>query len=61
MCLSVVCENLLYFRVELDAVFSTCLCYDLPASERLDGSLEEFVSLETYDKFVLFVDITGCV
>ena len=60
-CMAVVCKNLLYLRIELNAVLRASLRHNLPASERLDGSLEKLVCLKTYDKLVLSVDITGSV
>ena len=52
------CKDLLYFGVEFYAVLSASLGNNLPSAERLDGPFEEFIRLKTYDKFVLFVDIT---
>ena len=61
MCLSVVCEDLNYLRIELDAVLSTSLLYNLKTTEWLDRSSEKLVCLKTYDDFVLSVDVTGSV
>ena len=59
MCLSIVCEDLYYLRVELDAILLASLLYNLKTTERLDSSSEELVSLETYDELILSVDLTG--
>ena len=54
-------EDFLYSRIKLYAVLSTSLLYNLPASERLDGSLEKLVCLKSYDELVILVDISGSV
>ena len=60
MCLSVVGKDFLYLWVEFNSVLQTCLLNYLETAERLDRSLEELVSLKTYDKLVFLVDIAGC-
>ena len=61
MCLSVVCEDLDYLRVELNAVLLASLLYNLKTTEWLDCSSEKLICLETYDKLVLSVDVACCV
>ena len=57
MCLAVVRENLLHFRVELDTVLFAGLFDNMPASERLYGSFQQLIGLETDDEFVVPVNI----
>ena len=61
MCLSILNEDVLYGRIKLDAVLDASLLDNLPASERLDGSLEKLVCLKSYDELVILVDISGSV
>ena len=49
MCLAVVRENLLHFRVELDTVLFAGLFDNMPASERLYGSFQQLIGLELND------------
>ena len=60
MCLSIVCKDLNYLRVKLDAILLASLLYNLKTTERLDGSSEELVCLKTNDELVFSVDVTGC-
>ena len=60
MGLAVMGEYLLYFRVELHPVFPACLFDYMPSSERLDGSLEQFVGLQSHNEFVFPVYVAGC-
>ena len=61
MCLAIVIEDILYLLVNLYTILTASLLDNLDTAERLDSTLEKFIGLETYDKFILFVDITGLV
>ena len=50
-------EDFLYLRIQFDTIFITSFLDNPPASERLDGALEKFIGLQTYDKFVILVNI----
>ena len=61
MCLAVVIENILYLFVHLDTILETRLLYHLDSAVGLDGTFEKLVCLETDDKLILAVDVTGLV
>ena len=59
MSFAVVSENILYLRVYFYTVFAACFFYNLDTSERLDCTAQYFVSLQTYDNFIILIDVTG--
>ena len=57
--LAVVSEDIFYTVVHFHAVFVAGFAYHIDTSERLDGTFQKFVCLQTDDQFVFFVDISG--
>ena len=57
MGLSVMSEDFLYFRVQFHAILMACFLHNSPSSERLDGTLQEFICLESDNEFILLVNI----
>ena len=55
--LAVVGEDVLHSWIYFLAILCAGFFNHLDAAERLDGTLEEFVGLQTHDEFVLLVDV----
>ena len=50
-------EDFLYTGIQFDAILVASFLDHSPASERLDGTLEKFICLQTDDKLVILVNI----
>ena len=59
MCFAVMGEDVFYFIVHFHSVFTACFCYHVDASERFDGSFQQFISLQTDNKFIVLINIPG--
>ena len=51
-------ENVFYAVVHFDTVFVTRLAYYVDTPERFDGTLQQFICLQTDDQLVFLVDIS---
>ena len=61
MCLAVVCKDVLHVFVNGVSLLCTSLFYHLDAAKGLDGTLEQFVSLQTNNQLVFLINIASLV
>ena len=54
---TIMSEDIFYTIVYFYAILVASLAYYVDTSERLDGTFQKFVCLQTDDKFDYFVDI----
>ena len=57
MCLTVMRKDVFYFVVYFHTILAARFRYDINATERFDGASQQFVRLQTHDKFILLINI----
>jgi amino acid permease len=52
-------KDILYFIIYFYTVFAASFSYYIDTTEWLDGTFQQFICLQTNDKFILLIYITG--